>query len=73
MADRTGDAFTWSEGWTSVSPRLISARRVALALAYLVVISARDAIDNPLSMPSTVTATRAFLREARRAFRGKFW
>ena len=45
---------------------------LAYAFAYFVVTSARDRIDNPLPMPQTVTATRAFLREARTAFRGHF-
>lgn len=40
MADRTEGAFTWSEGWTPVSPKLISARRVALGLSYLLVVVA---------------------------------
>ena len=39
MADRTLDAFTWTEGWTAVSPRLVTARRIALALAYVLVIA----------------------------------
>ena len=43
------------------------------ALAYLVVTSARDVIDNPLlSRPTTLTVSRAFQGEARRAFRGQF-
>ena len=40
MADRTEGAFTWSEGWTPVSPKLISARRVTLGLSYLLVVVA---------------------------------
>jgi uncharacterized protein len=40
MADRTKDAFSWAEGWTPVSPRLITARRMSLALAYLLVLAA---------------------------------
>jgi membrane protein YdbS with pleckstrin-like domain len=39
MADRTEGAFTWTEGWTPVSPKLITARRVALALSYLLVVA----------------------------------
>ena len=38
MADRVESAFTWSEGWTPVSTKLVTARRVALALSYLLVI-----------------------------------
>ena len=30
MADRTEAAFSWSEGWNPVSPRLTSARRLTL-------------------------------------------
>jgi hypothetical protein len=37
MADRTDPAFTWSEGWTPVSPKLTRARRLTLVLAYLLV------------------------------------
>jgi membrane protein YdbS with pleckstrin-like domain len=40
MADSTAPAFTWTEGWTPVSPRLITARRISLALTYLLVIAA---------------------------------
>lgn len=39
MADRTGEAFAWAEGWTPVSPRLIGARRVTLGLVYVLVIA----------------------------------
>lgn len=39
MADRTEGAFTWSEGWTPVSTKLISARRLALVLSYLLVLA----------------------------------
>lgn len=38
MADRTLDAFTWTDGWTPVSPRLATARRIALSLTYLLVV-----------------------------------
>lgn len=38
MADLTHDAFTYEEGWTAVSPRLITARRISLALSYLLVV-----------------------------------
>jgi membrane protein YdbS with pleckstrin-like domain len=37
MADRTTDAFSWQDGWTLVSPKLIHARRLALVLAYVLV------------------------------------
>ena len=39
MTDRTLGAFTWSEGWTPVSPKLIGARRIVLGLAYLLVVA----------------------------------
>ncbi len=38
MADLTHDAFTYEEGWTAVSPRLVTARRISLALTYLFVV-----------------------------------
>ena len=37
MADRTDAAFSWSEGWNAVSPRLTSARRLTLLLVYVLV------------------------------------
>ncbi len=39
MADRTDTAFTWTDGWTPVSPKLIAARRLALGLTYLLVVA----------------------------------
>ncbi|MBI1349955.1 MAG: PH domain-containing protein [Actinomycetales bacterium] len=39
MADRTEQAFSWSEGWHPVSSRLITARRITLALVYLLVVA----------------------------------
>lgn len=39
MADRTAAAFTYELGWTPVSPRLITARRVTLMLVYLIVVA----------------------------------
>ncbi len=38
MADRTHDAFTSPDSWTPVSPRLITARRVSISLAYVIVV-----------------------------------
>lgn len=38
MADLTHDAFTYEDGWTAVSPRLITARRISLALTYVFVV-----------------------------------
>lgn len=39
MADLTHDAFTYEDGWTAVSPRLVTARRISLALTYLIVVA----------------------------------
>ncbi len=40
MADRTKDAFTYADGWTPVSPKLTRARRLTLALVYVLVVAA---------------------------------
>jgi uncharacterized protein len=40
MASRSDDAFTWAEGWTPVSAKLISARRLTLVLVYVLVTAA---------------------------------
>ncbi|MDO8309197.1 MAG: PH domain-containing protein [Actinomycetota bacterium] len=37
MSDRTRAAFTTTDAWTLVSPRLIVARRITLSLAYVLV------------------------------------
>ena len=39
MVERTDPAFTWGEGWTPVSSKLTSARRLTLLLVYLLVIA----------------------------------
>jgi membrane protein YdbS with pleckstrin-like domain len=39
MADRTTDAFTSDDVWTPVSPRLITARRITLALVMLLAVA----------------------------------
>lgn len=39
MADLTHEAFTYEDGWTAVSPRLVTARRISLALTYLIVVA----------------------------------
>jgi membrane protein YdbS with pleckstrin-like domain len=44
MADRTKDAFTYADGWTAVSPTLTRARRLTLALVYVLVIAAVAAL-----------------------------
>jgi hypothetical protein len=57
--------------WPRIRP-LSFLEAFTYALAYLLVTSARDVIDNPFLMPTTLTDSRAFLREARTAFRGQF-
>jgi uncharacterized protein len=54
MSDRTEAAFTWTEGWNSVSPKLISARRLALALSYLLVVAGIVVLAVLPSVPSWV-------------------
>ena len=39
MADRTDVAFTYEEGWTPVSTKLILARRITLLLVYVLVVA----------------------------------
>ena len=60
MADLTHDAFTYEDGWTAVSPRLITARRISLALTYVVVIVAVVILlvvpDIPVWVPVAVGA-----------------
>ncbi len=51
MADRTDAAFSWSEGWNPVSPRLTSARRLTLLLVYVVVVGAIVALFVVASVP----------------------
>lgn len=54
MADRTLDAFTWTEGWTPVSPKLATARRVTLGLTYLLVVAGIVALVLIPGVPSWV-------------------
>lgn len=44
MADRTDPAFTYEAGWTPVSPKLITARRITLALVYIIVVGVAVAL-----------------------------
>jgi len=44
MADRTDAAFTYEAGWTPVSPKLITARRITLALVYILVVAVAVAL-----------------------------
>ena len=39
MSDKTSAAFTSSDTWTPVSPKLVVARRLLLALVYVVVVA----------------------------------
>lgn len=59
MADRTTDAFTWTEGWTPISGKLSRARRLSLGLAYLLVLAGLLALflvpDVPRSVASIAT------------------
>lgn len=54
MADRTEDAFSWSEGWNPVSSKLTSARRLTLALVYVLVTGAIVALFIIASVPRIV-------------------
>lgn len=47
-------AFTYTEGWIAVSPRLITARRIALLLSYLVVAAVIVALFVVPGVPSWV-------------------
>jgi len=59
MPDRTEGAFTWSEGWTPVSPKLITARRVTLMLAYLLVVAGLVALVVLPDVPRWVAGVAA--------------
>ena len=39
MADRTAKAFTYADGWTAVSTKMITARRLTLVLVYVLVVA----------------------------------
>lgn len=58
MADLTHDAFTYEDGWTAVSPRLVTARRISLALTYLIVVAVIVVLlvvpDIPVWVPALV-------------------
>jgi len=60
MADRTKDAFTWTEGWTPVSGKLTIARRLTLVLVYVLVSAGIVALflipDVPRSLATAATA-----------------
>ena len=63
MADRTEAAFSWSEGWNPVSAKLTSARRLTLALVYVLVVAGIIALFVVPSVPSL--ADTAFLIDCR--------
>ena len=54
MADRTREAFAWTEGWTPVSPKLIGARRIALGLAYVIVVAVIGALFVIAEVPQAI-------------------
>ncbi len=56
MADRTRDAFTTTDEWTLVSPRLIIARRITLALVYLLVVAGVVALFVIAAVPQWVAS-----------------
>lgn len=67
MPDRTRAAFSWDTGWTPVSPRLATARRVVLAggllvvLAGVVVLAVLPAATGPAWWILLVTGIVAFV------------
>ena len=67
MTDRTQGAFTSDDTWTPVSEKLITARRVALALTYLLVLAGVGAlfliprIPRPLAIGVAVAALVSFV------------
>ena len=71
MADRTKDAFTWTEGWTPVSGKLTIARRLTLVLVYVLVVAGLVALfllpDVPRSLATAVAAIAVV------AFVGMWW
>jgi membrane protein YdbS with pleckstrin-like domain len=54
MADRTEAAFSWSKGWTPVSTKLTSARRLTLLLVYVLVLAGIVALFVVPSVPRIV-------------------
>lgn len=66
MSDRTREAFSSDDVWTPVSPRLITSRRVALVLAYVVVVGVIVAlllipgVPKPVAIASAIVAFVVF-------------
>ena len=54
MADRTESAFSWSKGWTPVSSKLTSARRLTLLMVYVLVIAGIVALFVVAGVPRIV-------------------
>lgn len=67
MVDRTEGAFSSSEGWTPVSPKLAGARRLSLALVYVLVIAAlvvlylQTSVDRLLVVALVLVAVVVFI------------
>ena len=67
MADRTRGAFTSDDVWTPVSTKLITARRISVALVYLLVIAGIvvlfviAAVPRWIPIASTVAAVVVFV------------
>jgi membrane protein YdbS with pleckstrin-like domain len=54
MADRTRGAFTSTDEWTPVSPRLITSRRISTALVYLLIVAGIAALFLIPAVPKVV-------------------
>lgn len=61
MGDRTHDAFTSTDGWTPVSPKLITARRLSTTLTYLLVAAGVVALFLIPRVPRSVALVAAAL------------
>lgn len=61
MGDRTHDAFTSTDGWTPVSPKLITARRLSTTLTYLLVVAGVVALFLVPRVPRSVAFVAAAL------------
>lgn len=57
MPDHSAPAFTWSEGWTPVSPKLVVARRFTLLLSYVVVAAGVVALALLPQVPGWIAPT----------------
>ena len=59
MADGTNPAFEWSQGWTPVSDRLATSRRLSLVLVYVIVAAGVVAAFLVPAVPSIVAPLSA--------------